>query len=157
MCSSDLDAMVFCQDATAPLDGLRAVQAELEATGIDKPALVAVTKLDEARPERVDEISQQLGLPAIGVSVLDDESLDRLRDELWAMTGLVRVYLRDGGDPVALQPPATVLDVADTIHHELRERCTGARIWGPSARFPGQQIGREHELSDGDTVEILDR
>ncbi len=91
------------------------------------------------------------------MSVLDDASLDRLRDELWALTGLVRVHLRDGGDPVALQPPATVLDVADTIHHELRERCTGARVWGPSARFPGQQVGREYELSDGDTVEILDR
>ena len=73
------------------------------------------------------------------------------------MTGLVRVHLRDGGDPVALEPPATVLDVADTIHHELRERCTGARLWGPSARFPGQQVGRDYELSDGDTVEVLDR
>jgi ribosome-interacting GTPase 1 len=91
------------------------------------------------------------------VSVLDDASLDRLREELWATTGLIRVHLRDGGDPVALSPPATVLDVADTIHHELRARCTGARVWGPSARFPGQHVGREFELSDGDTVEVLDR
>ena len=91
------------------------------------------------------------------MSVLDDESLDRLREELWAMTGLIRVHLRDGDDPVALSPPATVLDVADTIHHELRARCTGARVWGPSARFPGQQVGREFELADGDTVELLDR
>src|SRR3954466_13678177 len=37
------DAMVLCQDATASLDGLRSVRAELEAAGIDKPALVAVT------------------------------------------------------------------------------------------------------------------
>jgi ribosome-interacting GTPase 1 len=93
----------------------------------------------------------------VPVSVLEDASLDRLRDELWALTGLVRVYLRDGGDPVALLPPATVLDVADTIHHELRERCTGARIWGPSARFPGQQVGRLHEVHDGDTVEVVGR
>jgi ribosome-interacting GTPase 1 len=89
--------------------------------------------------------------------VLDDASLDRLRDELWALTGLVRVYLRDGGDPVALEPPATVLDVADSIHHELRESCTGARIWGPSARFEAQRVGPEHELQDGDTVEVLTR
>jgi ribosome-interacting GTPase 1 len=58
---------------------------------------------------------------------------------------------------VALRPPALVLDVADTIHHQLRESCTGARIWGPSARFPGQQVGGRHELQDGDTVEILSR
>jgi ribosome-interacting GTPase 1 len=34
---------------------------------------------------------------------------------------------------------------------------TGARIWGPSARFEGQQVGRQHELHDGDTVEVLTR
>ena len=58
---------------------------------------------------------------------------------------------------MALDPPATVLDVADTIHHELRERCTGARVWGPSARFAGQKVGGRHELCDGDAVEILSR
>jgi ribosome-interacting GTPase 1 len=112
---------------------------------------MAATKCDESPPPEHPE------LRVVPVSVLDDASLDRLRDELWALTGLVRVHLQDGGDPVALEPPATVLDVADTIHHDLRERCTGARVWGPSARFPGQQVGRESELSDGDTVEILDR
>jgi uncharacterized protein len=121
------------------------------AAGIELPALLAATKCDEAPPPAHPE------LRVLPVSVLDDASLERLSDALWALTGLVRVHLRDGGDPVALEPPATVLDVADTIHHELRERCTGARIWGPSARFPGQQVGPRHELHDGDTVEILDR
>jgi uncharacterized protein len=48
------------------------------------------------------------------------------------------------------------VDVANTIHHDLAARCTGARVWGPSARFPGQRVGRDHPLGDGDTVEILD-
>jgi ribosome-interacting GTPase 1 len=30
-------------------------------------------------------------------------------------------------------------------------------VWGPSARFPGQRVGRTHVLVDGDTVEITDR
>src|SRR5690242_16172871 len=47
------NAMALCQDASAPLDGLRSVRAELEAAGIEKPSLVAVTKLDEADPELV--------------------------------------------------------------------------------------------------------
>src|SRR3954452_25124532 len=42
------DAIVFCQDASAPLDGLAAVRAELAAAGIEKRAVIAVTKLDEA-------------------------------------------------------------------------------------------------------------
>jgi small GTP-binding protein len=145
------DAILFCHACDRPLEELETIREEVAAAGIELPALLAATKCDEAPPPKHPE------LRVLPVSVLDDASLERLRDELWAMTGLVRVHLRDGGDPVALRPPATVLDVADTIHHELRERCTGARIWGPSARFPGQQVGREYELSDGDTVEVLER
>jgi small GTP-binding protein len=145
------DAILFCHACDRPLAELEVIRGEVAAAGIELPALLAATKADEAPPPEHPD------LPVVPVSVLDDASLDRLREELWAMTGLVRVHLRDGGDPVALEPPATVLDVADTIHHELRERCTGARVWGPSARFPGQQVGREYELSDGDSVEILDR
>jgi uncharacterized protein len=153
------DAMVLCQDATTPLDGLRAVRAELEAAGIDKPLLVAVTKLDESAPQRVAEISRQLGLPAIGVSVLDDESLDRFREAVWQLTGLIRIYLRSPGladaEPHALEPGATVVDAAHLVHHTLAETCSGARISGPSAKFENQRVGRDHVLADGDTVEIV--
>jgi len=145
------DAILWCHACDRPAEELDTIRAEVAAAGIELPSLLAATKCDEGPPP------EQPGLRVVPVSVLDDASVDRLRDELWALTGLVRVHLRDGGDPVALEPPATVADVADTIHHELRERCTGARVWGPSARFPGQQVGREYELSDGDTVEILDR
>jgi ribosome-interacting GTPase 1 len=33
----------------------------------------------------------------------------------------------------------------------------GARLWGPSARFDGQRVGRDHVVADGDVVEILTR
>lgn len=145
------DAILWCHACDRPFEEIETIRAEVAAAGIDLPGLLAATKCDEAPPPEHRELT------VVPVSVLDDASLERLRDALWALTGLVRVHLRDGGDPVALEPPATVLDVADTIHHELRARCTGARVWGPSARFPGQQVGREFELTDGDTVEILDR
>jgi uncharacterized protein len=153
------DAMVLCQDATASLDGLRSVRAELEAAGIDKPTVIAVTKLDEAAPQRVDEISDKLALPAIGVSVLDDASLDRFRDAVWELTGLIRIYLRSPGldeaEPHALEPGATVVNAARLVHHALAETCTGAHVTGPSAKFDRQRVGREHVLADGDTVEIV--
>jgi small GTP-binding protein len=153
------DAIVLCQDATASLDGLRSVRAELEVAGIDKRTLVAVTKLDEASPRLVDEISKRTGLPAIGVSVLDDGSLDRFREALWQLTGLIRIHLRrpglDDAEPHALSPGATVVDAARLVHHALAETCAGARITGPSAKFDHQRVGRHHVLADGDTVEIL--
>jgi ribosome-interacting GTPase 1 len=81
------------------------------------------------------------------------------RESVFRLTGLIRVYLSKGGavdgEPLALRKGATILEVADAIHHELAESCAGANVWGPSARFPGQRVGREHEVLDGDAVEIL--
>jgi hypothetical protein len=108
------DAILFCHACDRPPAELETIRVEVAAAGIELPAILAATKCDEARPPEHPELA------VIPVSVLDDTSLDRLREELWAMTGLVRVHLRDGGDPVALHPPATVLDVADTVI-ELRD------------------------------------
>jgi small GTP-binding protein len=143
------DAIVFCHAVDRPLEELEVVRREVAQAGIERPSIVAATKADEAAPFVHPE------LEVVSVSVLDDASVERFRHRVWELTGLVRVFLRDGGDPVALRPPATVADVADTIHHDLKAACTGARVWGPSARFPGQRVGRSHELLDGDAVEIV--
>jgi hypothetical protein len=155
------DGIVYCQDASASLGELATVRSELAAAGIELPAIVAATKLDEAEPGAVERLAEAVpGLPVVGVSVLDEASIEALRAAVWRLTGLVRVFLRRGGsaddEPIALRPPVSVLDVADAIHHDLGARCRGARVWGPSARFPGQRVGREHLLDDGDAVEILD-
>ncbi len=133
---------------------------EVAAAEIDKPAFVAATRADEADPGAVDALAAAVpGLGVLSVSVLDEASLAAFRDEVWRLIGLIRVYLRANGstdeEPLALHPPATVVDVADAVHHELADACTGARVWGPSARFDGQRVGRDHEVADGDVVEVL--
>ena len=79
------------------------------------------------------------------------------------MTGLVRVLLRkhgeEEGDPLALDPPATVAEVARSIPSTTSSRRNAAApaSGGPSARFDGQRVGREHVLADGDAVENITR
>lgn len=145
------DAVVLCHAATEPAEGLQVLRRELDAAGIDLPSIVALTKADEPHDLRLEA--------AVSVSVLDDASLDRFRLALWDLTGLIRVFLHHDGavdaDPIALRPPATVLDIALAIHGELGDRCRGARIWGPTARFAAQRVGPDHVLGDGDTVEVL--
>jgi ribosome-interacting GTPase 1 len=58
-------------------------------------------------------------------------------------------------EPLALEPGSTVADVADSVHHDLAASFVGARVSGPSARFEGQRVGRDHVVLDGDVVEIL--
>jgi ribosome-interacting GTPase 1 len=152
------DAIVFCQDASAPIEELETVRTEVAQAGIERPAIVAATKMDEASAEAIGRLRAP-GLEVVPVSVLDDASVDSFRDALWRLTGLIRVFLRKHGEDVseavALRPPATVADAARAIHHQLEERCLGAHVWGPSARFEGQRVGREHVLADDDVVEII--
>jgi small GTP-binding protein len=153
------DGIVFCHAVDQPLEALTIVRGEVAAAGIEKPAIVALTKLDEAAAGAIERIEAAVDLPALAVSVLDDESLDRFREAVWRLTGLIRVRLRHGGEvdeePLALPRGATVADAADRIHHELGTTAVGARIWGPSARFQGQRVGRAHVVADGDEVEIV--
>lgn len=154
------DGIVYCARPGADPEALRAVIREVELAGIEKPAFLAATRADEAPPEALEKLRADFpDMAVVPVSILDDTSLEAFRDAAWGLTGLIRVYLRANGltepEPAALEPGSTVTDVADSVHHELAETFIGARIWGPSARFDGQKVGREHRVQEGDTVEIL--
>lgn len=154
------DAIVYCQDITAPARELATVRAEVAAAGIEKPALLAATKIDEAEAGALHALQAAVpDLPVVGVSIIDDDSLERFKEAVWRLTGLIRVYLRHDGrvadEPLALRPGVTVTDVAESIHKSLGAACRTARLWGPSARFPGQQVGRDQRVQDGDIVEVV--
>ncbi len=154
------DAIVYCMRVTDDVADLEVVRDEVAAAGIDAPSFIAATRADEATPGDIERVQRSFpDTQVVPVSILDDESLDELRNSIWELTGLIRIYLRKDGDvssePIALIPPATVADVADAVHHDLGASFSGARLWGPSARFDGQRVGREQPVQDCDTVEIL--
>jgi len=154
------DAIVYCQDARAPFEALKAVRTEIANAGICLPSLLAATKMDEANEGDLAALQASVPeMPVVGVSIIDDESLAMFKEAVWKLTGLIRVYLRHDKqvdeEPMALQPGATVADVAMNIHKEMGTSFRNAHIWGPSARFVGQQVGRDHPVQDGDIVEIV--
>jgi small GTP-binding protein len=154
------DSIVFCLRMGDDPADLEIVRTELSAAGIDKPAFVAATRADEAGEGDLERLVAAIpDLDVLPVSVLDEASMAGLRDRLWQLTGLIRIYLRSNGstdqEPLALSPGATIADVADAVHHDLATSAVGARVWGPSARFNGQRVGREHVVQDSDVVEIL--
>jgi uncharacterized protein len=154
------DAIVYCHDASAPVEPLVRVRAEVAAAGIDEPSILAATKADEVDEGAIERIREAVpGIDVVAVSVLDDRSLDAFREAVWRLTGLIRVFTRKpgstDGDPMALAHGSTVADVAAALHNDLRAECRGARVWGPSARFDGQLVGRDHRVEDDDVIEVI--
>ncbi len=154
------DAIIYCCQAGADPAELEVVRAEIAAAGIAKPAFLAATRADEAEDGALARLVAAFpDLQVVPVSILDEHSLDAFRAAAWRLTGLIRVRLHNQGsvdsEPVALAPGATVADVADWVHHDLGATFSGARVWGRSARFDGQRVGRDHPVEDGDVVEIV--
>jgi small GTP-binding protein len=155
-----VDAIVYCCRAGGDPAELAVVLDEVAKAGIEKPSVLAATRSDETDAGAVERLGVAFpSMRVLRLSVLDEASLDAFRSAVWELTDLIRVRLRKDGtiddEPLALDPGSTVADVADWVHHDLGASFSGARVWGPSARFDGQRVGREHVVVDGDVVEIL--
>ncbi len=99
-------------------------------------------------------------LPFHAVSAEHGTGLEDLRARLFQALGKIRIYAKEPGKkpdlerPFVLKRGSTVQVLALAVHKELAERVTYARIWGGTARFDGQQVDRDHALSDREVVEL---
>ena len=55
--------------------------------------------------------------------------------------------------PFTVRRGATVQDVARLVHKDVARTLKYARVWG-TASFDGQQVGPEHNVVDGDVLEL---
>lgn len=95
-------------------------------------------------------------LPSLTVTWKDfDKSLIW---KIWRKQGKIRVQTKSAGKiakkPIVMKAGATVEDVVLKIHKDFAKNFRYAKIWGPSAKFAGQQVGFEHRLKDRDIVEV---
>ncbi len=98
-----------------------------------------------------------LAFPALPDSSLESSPPDEIGRFLFEHLQIVRVYTKakgadEDGKPFTVRRGASVFDVAQMIHKEVAASFRYARIWGSG--YDGQQVGRDHALSDGDVIEI---
>ncbi len=138
------------------------VEDAIFTTRVYKPAIILLNKADlpgsKAKAKRVMKHAPP-DVPVLVVSAATGEGLDRLGDIIFDTLEIIRVYTKQPNkepdpDPLVLEKGATVLDAARRIHKDLARRFRYAKIWGPSAKYPGQRVGTDHVLMDGDIIEI---
>lgn len=97
-------------------------------------------------------------LPHIKIKqeIFEDPHLPEI---LWRKLEKVRVQTKADGKvakkPIILPKGSTIEDVAKKIHKDFLRKFKHAKIWGPSAKFKGQQVGLEHKVKDKDIIEIF--
>jgi ribosome-interacting GTPase 1 len=126
------------------------------------PTVMIANKCDvEGAKFRLEILSDWFGsrYPIVEASAQTGTKLDTLCSSAYDLLGLIRIYTKIPGRPVDRTSPvtvpkgSTVLDLAREIHRELEQTLKFAKIWGTGV-FEGQTVKKDHEVHDGDVVEL---
>jgi ribosome-interacting GTPase 1 len=126
-----------------------------------KPTIIAAHKhLEEQGAAAVGRLARKFpGWSVVPTSILDDESLERLKGAIFAALHIIRVYTKRIGhevewkDPIVLPVGGTVEEAAFSIHKDFALKLQFARVWGAHT-FDGQKVKSSYVLADRDVIEF---
>ena len=150
-------SIVFREDASAEqlIDVLAGNRVYL-------PAIMAVNKSELLTPRERAALGATLTpFEPIFISARTGAGLDLLVDRIGTTLRFIRIYVKPPGRPPDREEPV-ILRMGDSVAGLLRKlpgdldrAFKAAQVWGRSARFPGQTVGRDHVLADEDIVTVL--
>lgn len=125
-----------------------------------KPSIVIINKIDIAKVVVEDVRKVIADIPIICTSCKNLAGIDVIGKTIFKTLEIIRIYTKKPLEKEPFEKPfisrkgITVLELAKSIHSEFYEKFSYARVWGPSAKYPGEKVGSNHVLEDGDIVEI---
>jgi small GTP-binding protein len=97
--------------------------------------------------------------PLVIVSARENVELENLKNKIFELLDLVRIYSKRPGhipdmeNPFTFPRGSTLMDFAQAVHKDFSESLKFARVWGKS-KFQGQRITKEYILEDKDIIEL---
>ncbi len=130
------------------------------------PAVAIVNKVDLVGEEEYKKLEKWLakeGFQAIPMVANKKKGVERAKDFIYDALHMIQIFLKPQGGEADLEEPLIVKEgsdvgmVCDILHREFRKKFRFANVWGTSAKFPGQTVGIDHKLQDGDILTIITR
>jgi len=115
----------------------------------------------ENASERLDVLRELYAeeFPVISISAETGDGLNQLKEQIYKLLDIIRVYTKapskpvDKTDPIILPKESTVIDAAEQLHKDFASELKFARIWG-QGRYDGQSVSRDEILGDEDILEF---
>jgi small GTP-binding protein len=157
------DTMEILIDQRVVPEHLSEYYADANRRYFFKPCLIVANKCDDESDDEVFEIFRELlekECPMMPVSVKTGRNINMMKQEIYQKLGIMRIYSQAPGEQAKMNLPfvlplgSTVEQFAGKVHQDFAENLKSARVWGKSAAFEGQTVSRDHELRDGDIVEL---
>lgn len=125
------------------------------------PSVVAINKFDLRYTGVEEKIKETINRDYLKVSAVTHEGLEELKETIYDTLGFIRVYLKPKGGKADLDEPLVILNgstirtVCEHLHRDFVDLFRYSLVWGKSAKFPGQSVGLNHYLADGDIISII--
>lgn len=132
----------------------------IEGNRIYTPCVYAMNKIDAITIEELDILDRTPHY--VPISAHHEWNLDGLLAKVWEYLNMIRIYTKPKGqipdysDPVIM--PAHLNSIENfcmRIHKHLLQNFKCALVWGTSAKFQPQRVGKDHLLEDEDVVQIV--
>jgi len=122
------------------------------------PSLIVVNKADTASEQQL-KVVKKLYADSIVMSAEKDNP-QKLKKAIFEKLKLMRIFLKEVGKKADMEVPlivrrdSTVQDVSMRLHRDFLKKFKNAKVWGKSAKFPGQVFQGSHVLMDRDILQI---
>ena len=124
------------------------------------PAVTVLNKIDLASKEALKQVCDRIK-PDILLSAEQETDFTRLKEAIFTKLRLIRIFLKEIGkkpdldEPMIMRKGTTIETLCLRLHKDFVKKFRFAKIWGPSAKFPGQEFRKlDKEIIDGDIVEV---
>ncbi|MDD5337133.1 MAG: GTP-binding protein [Candidatus ainarchaeum sp.] len=130
----------------------------LEGNRVYLPAVILMNKIDLADEK---ELRKKFAPPFAAVSSERSLGLAAAVEAIYRALEFMRIYTKPRGGEADLKEPLIVRrgtkisDVCSRLHRDLLKEFRYALVWGKSVKHPGQRVGLDHVLQDGDILSII--
>jgi small GTP-binding protein len=159
-----LDFLVLLEKLTEKRIELAPASLDIPAEKkmFQKNALIIGNKEDLPQAEKnlielKSSLSEEFDL--ISVSADQEDHVDELRNKIFLLLNVLRVYSKipgkkaDHNEPFVLKKGSTLMDMAKSVHKDFYQKLRFARIWGKD-KYQGQKVNRDYILQDEDIIEL---
>ena len=131
----------------------------IEQNKVYIPSITVLNKVDLVSPQYAQKIGYQVEADLM-ISANKSQNIQELKKLIFKKLNLIRIYMKEPGkdadmeEPLIIKKDPSIEDVCDKLHRDFIKKFKFARIWGESAKFPGQRQSLKHVLKDGDVLEL---
>ncbi|MGB9637379.1 MAG: OBG GTPase family GTP-binding protein [Microgenomates group bacterium] len=125
------------------------------------PYFVIVNKCDLGIPENWQRFLPP-GAESVLISAEANKNLDRVKEIIWRKLNFIRVYLKkdetiDMNSPFILKKGKSLKDLLESISICNKDTFVAARVYGPGAKYPGQEVSFNFVPQDETVVQFISR